>query len=77
MKNRKNSDELYGMVLAEQVETQISKSDLTKELILAVQSKNINPTILTQNIAQLKNRYPNDKTFTLCLAKQLKTTERK
>lgn len=67
MENRKNSDELYGMVLAEQVETQISKSDLTKELILAVQSKNINPTILTQNIAQLKDRYPNDKTFTLCL----------
>ena len=44
-----------------------------KELLLAVQSKNINPTIIiTQNIAQLKNLYPNDKTFPLCLPKQLK-----
>ena len=42
-----------------------------KELLLAVQSKNINPTIITQNIAQLKNLYPNDKTFPLCLPKQL------
>lgn len=42
-----------------------------KELLLAVQSKNVKPTIFTQNIAQLKNLYPNDKTFPLCLAKQL------
>jgi hypothetical protein len=41
-----------------------------KELLLAVQSKNINPTIIiTQNIAQLKNLYPSDKTFPLCLPK--------
>lgn len=43
-----------------------------KKLLLAVQSKNINPTIIiTQNISQLKNLYPNDKTFPLCLPKQL------
>lgn len=42
-----------------------------KELLLAVQSKNVKLTIFTQNIAQLKNLYPNDKTFPLCLAKQL------
>lgn len=67
MENRENSDEFYGMVIAEKVKTQISKPALKKELLLAVQSKNINPIIFTQNIAQLKNRYPNDKTFTLCL----------
>lgn len=67
MENRENLDEFYRIALAEEVKTQISRPDLAKELSLAVQSKNINSTIFTQNIAQLKDRYPNDKTFTLCL----------
>lgn len=52
-------------------EYEYNYNNAEKELLLAVQSKNVKPTIFTQNIAQLKNLYPNDKTFTLCLAKQL------
>lgn len=52
-------------------EYEYNYNNAEKELLLAVQSKNVKPTIFTQNIAQLKNLYPNDKTFPLCLAKQL------
>lgn len=52
-------------------EYEYNYNNAEKELLLAVQSKNINPTIITQNIAQLKNLYPSDKTFPLCLPKQL------
>lgn len=52
-------------------EYEYNYNNAEKELLLAVQGKNIKPTIFTQNIAQLKNLYPNDKTFPLCLAKQL------
>lgn len=50
-------------------EYEYNYNNAEKELLLAVQSKNVKPTIFTQNIAQLKNLYPNDKTFTLCLPK--------
>lgn len=52
-------------------EYEYNYNNAEKELLLAVQSKNVKPTIFTQSIAQLKNLYPNDKTFPLCLAKQL------
>lgn len=52
-------------------EYEYNYNNAEKELLLAVQSKNVKPTIFTQNIAQLKDLYPNDKTFPLCLAKQL------
>ena len=51
-------------------EYEYNYNNAEKELLLAVQSKNVNPTIIiTKNIAQLKNLYPSDKTFPLCLPK--------